>query len=418
MKILIVVSKAVLGGHILSALTTARHLQKNRHSVIFAGGRGGLSQIIEKEFTCIDAPIPILHGERNTYFTWSSFSLVNQIRQIVCENDIDIIHAFDARAYVACSIAGLIEKKPITCTLCGGVDPYYNIPATSKIIVFSEEQRFKMIQQYKWAPDRVEVIRTRIDVDKIITDCSLLPIELSLKQDVPIIMMISSFDGTKSLSILQVMDALELLLEEGIVFQMVFIGGKGAFFEEMKQRSASINLKWGSQVITLTGPIIDAYKLLKKATVVLGVGRSAFEGMAFAKPTIVVGAKGFAGLVTDRTAGEIGYYNFSGRNQKHVISCNILAGELKNLLMDTEKQKEAGVFGQQFIFDEIDVKSGISRIVAVYQENIAANTSALRFRQWLSVLKIMVPIWRDNWWYTVGMPLKRMVRVISRQLRV
>ena len=418
MKILVVVSKAALGGHILSAFTIAKYLKKRGHTVIFAGGRGGLSTVIEKELSFIEVPFPMWHGSRVSYFTWSSFPVVGQLRKIIQQYDFDIIHAFDARAYIHTSMAALYEGKPNCCTLCGGIDPLYNIPIAAKIVVFSEEQRQKMQKQYSWKPERVEIIRTRVDVDKAISDDSPLPIDLPLIADVPSFMMISSFDGTKSLSIMQVIDALEILLEDHVLFQMIFIGGKGVFFEEMKQRAASINEKWHRQVITLTGPVVDAYKLLKKATIVLGVGRSAFEGMVFAKPTMVVGENGYAGLVSEQTVDAIGYYNFSGRNQKKLSSPKLLACELTNLLSDSEKQKLVGAFGQQFVLHEIDIKAGISRIEKLYEYNVASNTSVFRLGQWLSVLKIMVPIWRDNWWHTIGMPLKRIVRIIARNNKV
>lgn len=424
-KILIVVSKAILGGHILSAFTIAKYLQERGHSILFCGGSGSFTQVIKEEFPFVTVPIPHFHGRantlyesRNTYFTWQSFISVRKLRQIIKKHDFDIIHAFDARAYVHSSIAALLEGKPICCTLCGGIDPHYNIPNTKKIIVFSEEQRNKLLKQYRWKPEQVDVIRTRVDIDKIINDNSSPPIDLLLENNVPSLMMISSFDGTKAPSILQVMDALELLLEEGISFQMVFVGGKGAFFEEIQERSVRINRKWDRQVVTLTGPVVDAYKLLKKATVVLGVGRSAFEGMAFAKPTIVVGANGFAGLVSERTVEDVAYYNFSGRNQNKLLSPNVLAHELKGLLEDSEKQKSIGMFGQVFVLEEIDVKKGLLRIEDVYEHCMVPHTFMFRFGQWFSVLKIMIPIWRDNWWHSFGMPMKMVGRRVVRTIKV
>lgn len=409
MKILVLVSRALLGGHVISAFTVARYLRKRGHTIIFAGGRGKLTSRIEAEFPFIEVPIPFYHGQRECYFTWKSFDVISPLRHIIKKHDVDIVHAFDARSYIHGTIASLLEKKPITCTLCGGIDPYYNIPITGKIIVFSEEQKQKMVRRFHWQESRMEVIRTRVDVETILRDTSPPPIELPMKENIPVLMLISSFDSTKADSILQVMDALEILVDQGVEFQMVFIGGRGAFFENMKARGAATNRKVGREVFTFTGPVVDAFKLLRDATVVMGVGRSAFEGMALGKPTVIVGANGFAGVVSEDTVADIGYYNFSGRNQKEISPPEQLAQVLVDMLSDPERRERTGQFGQDFVMKEIDVKAGLKRIEHVYQCNIEEYSAMLWLRQWLSLGKIMIPIWRDNFWHTIGVPIKRMI---------
>jgi glycosyltransferase involved in cell wall biosynthesis len=427
MKVLVLVSKAVLGGHILSAFTVAKYLEKNGHTVIFAGGRAEFTEVIEKELPFIDVPIPMYHGQednsddgeaffragRQSYFTWKSLRVIPKLREIIKKYDFDLIHAFDSRAYIHGSIAALLEKKPITCTVCGGIDPHYNIPITRKIIVFSDEQRNKMIRQFRWKTERVEVIRTRVDIEKILHDNTAPPVSLSLDPEIPAIMMITSFDGTKDKSIRQVMSALELLVEQDVRFQMVFIGGKGLFWQEMKDCGEKINVRCRRKVFIFTGPVLDAYKLLKDAAIVLGVGRSAFEGMAYAKPTIVVGQTGFAGIVSEQTIEDIAFYNFSGRNQKNSCSPEDFGQALARLIADSAYQKTVGQCGRDFVCKEIDVKGGIARIEKVYKVNIDGNSASFRVFKSLSVIKIMIPIWRDNWWHTIGMPLKRMLGVVK-----
>lgn len=427
MKVLVVVSRAVLGGHVLSAFTMAKYLKESGHSVIFAGGRGSYADVIADEISFIEVPIPIYHGGKNientdtggsagrreAYFTWRSIPVVSQLREIIKKHDFDLIHAFDARAYVHCCIAGLLEKKAVTCTLCGGIDPHYNLPTAQKIIVFSEEQRNKMLRLYKWKSDRVEVIRTRVDIKKIFQDDTRPRVTVELDFVIPTIMMISSFDNTKRESIRQVMDALELLVAKDVLFQMVFIGGKGTFWEEIKERAININRQCRREMFFFTGPVNDAYKLLKNAAIVLGVGRSAFEGMAFKKPTIIVGENGFAGIVSKQTIEAIAYYNFSGRNQKNLTSSEELSHAILSLLADSILAKVVGTEGRDFVFREIDIRGGLSRIEEVYKVNVENNNGRFRFIQWCSVFKIMFPILRDNLWHTIGVPVKRVLGLVK-----
>ena len=124
MKILIIVSKALLGGHVLSAFTIAKHLKKRGHVVVFAGGHSDYAGIVAKDlpFEAVDIPmyhgredrtgkLGIFNGARQAYFTWDSFGAVTRLKEIIMEYDFDLIHAFDARAYVHATIAALSCKK-------------------------------------------------------------------------------------------------------------------------------------------------------------------------------------------------------------------------------------------------------------------------------------------------------------------
>jgi glycosyltransferase involved in cell wall biosynthesis len=238
--------------------------------------------------------------------------------------------------------------------------------------------------------------------------------KMQLDNNSTTIMMISSFDSTKQNSILNVIDAVQQLIENGENVQMVFIGGKGSFFEEVQERAALINIKFSKKIISLTGPVVNAYKLLKNASLVIGVGRSAFEGMIFNKPTIIVGENGFAGIVSKETVNDIAYYNFSGRNEKQNVSLEKLVQAIKRLIENEEYSNIIGKFGHDFVLNEIDVRKGIPKIEQVYKENIDGNTLWLRLVKMGSIVKIMVPICRDNWWHTIGIPLKKILGMVKQ----
>ena len=127
-----------------------------------------------------------------------------------------------------------------------------------------------MIKVFRWQPDRVEVIRTRIDVSAMLSDLNTTLPHFAFDDHLPVVMMISSFDATKEKSLRQVMSAVELLLTKDLMFQMVFIGGKGDFWHEMKSRGETNNKKMQKDLFVFTGPVIDAYKLLIQSDVVIG----------------------------------------------------------------------------------------------------------------------------------------------------
>jgi len=414
LNVLYVVFEALLGGHVLSAITIANEMKHFGVTPFFAGSDGTMADDIRNTMPFEPVHIPMFHGTRYTYFTWASLPAVTKLREIVKLHEIQMIHAFDARSYMHAYLAGILEDIPVLCTLCGGTDPYYNLPKAPVIIVFSEEQKQKMQSVFGWSANRVEVIRTRLDLKQITSDDYPLSDDeaksIGLDPDLPKVMMISSFDGTKIDSINKVLDAVEVLYEKGTVFQLVMIGGKGDLHEKAKARGKEINRKYGATLILMTGPIKRAFRLLQRAEVVLGVGRSAFEGMAYAHPTLIVGEKGFAGVVCPEEVDAIAWYNFSGRNQKNDLPVDNFVNELSGLLEDQQKRIEIGEFGRNFVFREIDVVLGAQRIFNIYEKMMDQNTRIKPLQKCISFAKCLAPVAKDNGLHTLKEGIKKMLK--------
>lgn len=414
MNVLYLVFQTLLGGHVLSASTIAREMRNQQISPFFAGAEGAMTEMIKREMPFEPVDIPIFHGTRQTYFTWESFAAVRRLRAIVRQNKINLIHAFDARSYFHAYVAGLQERVPVLCTLCGGVDPYYNLPAAPILIVFSEEQKHKMVKTFHWPVDRVEVIRTRLDIRQIVDDRHRLNEEeaqaLGLHPEIPKIMMISSFDSTKIRSIYKVLDAAEMLFSRNTRFQLVLIGGKGHLHDQAQERARDICRRYGPVSVILTGPIMRAFRLLQRADVVLGVGRSAFEGMAYGKPTLIVGETGYAGAMSPETVDTLAWYNFSGRNQQEEVSAEPLAAVIGDLLHDSEQREQLGAFGREFVFREIDAAQGTQRLQGIYHRMTGADIKLPRWQQYLSLSACIAPIALDNGLHTFKEGVKKALR--------
>ena len=204
-------------------------------------------------------------------------------------------------------------------------------------------------------------------------------------------MMISSF-ARKVMALKQVMGAIEPILQKYRDVNMIFIGGQGEFFEEIKKIGQNINEKLGCEKILFTGPIINAYRLLAKSYMVLGVGRSAFEGMAFGKPTIIVGDNGYAGVVSPDEIEEIAYFNFSGRNNKSMVSPEKLTNEITRILDDQEYYNKLTAFGKDYVKREINIQDGISRILEVYNQNLPYPCQVNRIKRIINIIPILIPI--------------------------
>jgi glycosyltransferase involved in cell wall biosynthesis len=317
----------------------------------------------------------------------------------------DCIHAFDARSHILASIVSIQRQVAVNCTLCGGIAPYYNIPLLGKIIVFSPEQKEKLIKVFGWKERNIEIINSRLDMEQFDRtqedEVDRLYREHGININDKNIMMITNFLGPKVEAIQQVLEVIRGILPKYAEARLIIIGGGGDFFQKAQEIKKSINVKCGREGVVFTGPIMNAHKFLAKSYMVLGVGRSAFEGMAYRKPTLIVGEKGFAGTVSEKTIKEISYYNFSGRNNRDMKKPQDLAMEIERLLVDKDYYESARNFGIEFLRRFIDIKAGIERIEEVYRANTIFAGTTSRIYRVLNMIRVLTPIIFDNYYNQV-----------------
>jgi len=409
MKILIIIEYAKLGGHVLSSLTIAKELKKNGYQVVFAGGGGDYIEEIRRHFEYHELEFYPLHAGRQTYFNFKTLKTVKSLIKLCERQRFELIHAFDAKSYVVAAMASIFNLNiPYTCTLCGGINPYYNIPVTTKIIVFSEEQREKMVKKFRWRVDNIAVIRNRLDMEQFIETAGKDVIPAEMKEYLPEekfkIIMITNFFQIKKMAVVNAMKALELLLSKNRNVCLILIGRRGAHFDELKRMGEMINARYNSTGIIFAGYVKDAFRSLRYADVVMGVGRSAFEGMAFKKPTLIVGENGYAGMISKQHIKEIEYYNFSGRNVKEISSPDELASIVEDIMGHPEQYQEAVDFGRNYIENEIDVRKGIEKIMELHTEIIRKYSEVSVIKRVLNLTGVLVPILLDNY-YNAGKKL-------------
>lgn len=411
MNIVIVFDTGRVGGHVLSALTTAHELKRRGHKVTIISGQGDFAKNLVGDLDYCQVTFHHHYCERQTYFSLQSWNTVRALKGYLVGQKIDMIHAFDARSYLACYLVGFLwEKIPLSCTVCGGYSPYYNLPRLASLIVFSDEQKEKMQEVFSWPEAQVRVIRTRLNIrDFIVDDAGVLEqyerfgIDPTQKN----IMLISTFLANKVKSLTATFDVIRDVCAKYHDVNFVFIGGRGDFFAEARKIADSINQEMNRKAIIFTGIIPDAYRLLRHAYIVLGQGRSAFEGMAFAKPTVVIGETGYAGIVSPELIEEIAFYNFSGRNKKKFAVNDEFVAELTQLIEHKDYYQTVALFGKNWVYEHIDIAKGIDRIEDVYNQNIAYFKKKSKLSMFADILKIYPNLLIDNYYNRVKFLLLR-----------
>ncbi len=110
------------------------------------------------------------------------------------------------------------------------------------------------------------------------------------------------------------------------------------------------------------------------ADIVLGMGHSGLRGMAFAKPVVVVGERGFSLPVTAETADHFFHHGVYGVGDGDDVAPR-LAGQLRVLLADRELRESLGEFGRRTVLSRYGLDPAADRLEEIYR-------GALRRRSW------------------------------------
>src|ERR1700680_1782763 len=127
----------------------------------------------------------------------------------------------------------------------------------------------------------------------------------------------------------------------------------------MEETTPAANARAGRKVAVLTGELQDPRSAYAAANVVLGMGGSALRGMAFGKPLIVQGERGFWELVTlesTLTFLRQGWYGVGPYGDGRAAGAARLEKILRQLLDDTATQARLGEYGRRLVVERFSLE--------------------------------------------------------------
>src|SRR5947208_7908061 len=100
----------------------------------------------------------------------------------------------------------------------------------------------------------------------------------------------------------------------------------------------------------LAGSLIDPRPAYAVADIVIGMGGSALRGMAFGKPVVIVGAKGFAAVFGPETAESFYYKGMYGVGDGGANNA-CLVDAIRELAERPAWRESVGEFARQFVVE-------------------------------------------------------------------
>jgi L-malate glycosyltransferase len=134
------------------------------------------------------------------------------------------------------------------------------------------------------------------------------------------------------------------------------IVGDGPARAELERQASEVNTSLGRNAVTLAGEWIDPRPAYAAADIVVGMGGSALRGMAFAKPVLIVGAKGYCAPFNLETAEMFLYRGMYGEGTGSPSNA-CMVDELQRLLSQQHAFGQIGQFAREFVVDHFSLQS-------------------------------------------------------------
>ncbi len=163
----------------------------------------------------------------------------------------------------------------------------------------------------------------------------------------------------KSESLVGTIDAVRVLGRE-LPLRLVIVGD-GAVRPRLEELAREANAILGRPAVVLAGAMVDPRPAYAAADIVVGMGSSSMRGMAFGKPVVVVGERGFSAPLTPATADTFFYTGMYGRGDGSPGSSRLVS-DIRTLAERPDQLRALGDFSRQFVTRNFSLETVAARL--------------------------------------------------------
>ncbi|MDT7787268.1 MAG: hypothetical protein QOF58_5687 [Pseudonocardiales bacterium] len=366
MKVLVFAHRLELGGTQTNAIELAARIRDTHgHEVVLFAAPGPAVALAEQRgLRLIEAPDASRHP---------SFKVARALRAAVKAEGPDLIHVWDwPQCFDAYFVEHLVYGIPLFTTMMGMVVPGFlprHLPTTFGTKQLAEDAA-------RMRSGTVDLLEPPVDVDfnaPGVVDPLPFKEKYGLNDDRVNLVTVSRLtEWLKLESLLRSIEAVDLLAKERPV--RLVIVGEGTAAAKVAERAREVNDRHGADVIVLTGGLVDPRPAYEAADVMLGMGGSALRTLAFAKPIVVLGEKGFSLPFTPETVGyfrQHGYYGLGDGTEP----VTLLADQIRPMLDDASLRASLGAFGREVVVEHYGLDPAARGLERLYQRTVAESPS-------------------------------------------
>jgi glycosyltransferase involved in cell wall biosynthesis len=359
-----------LGGAETHVISLAAGLKKRGWQVIVASAGGyqvrELSRcLIPHVEIPLDSRSPVKMGE-------SFFKLANLVKK----ERIGLIHA---HARIPGFLSQMVARKhgiPVVMTyhfpFKSGLPWRFFSPAGQATIAVSEDIRRYIDREFGIPAGSTVVIPNGIDTG-IFRPPSQEEVALSRNlfrlspSDSPVVSYASRLTPELGQAAVATIQAVSIL-ERDMPGVTLLVAGDGPHLPLVQSEALRTNSSLGREAVRVLGLVENMLPVYWASSVVVGMSRVALEAMACARPVVVAGPAGVAGVVEPQNLSFLASRNFTSRDAPHALGASSIAARVLDLLNDTDRAMELGRYGRDLVVRDYSVESVVAQTESVYDE--------------------------------------------------
>jgi L-malate glycosyltransferase len=160
------------------------------------------------------------------------------------------------------------------------------------------------------------------------------------------------------------------------------IAGDGPSRREVSAAADRANASAGVRAVVLTGEMRDPRGAYAAADVCLGMGGSALRAMAFGRPLVVQGERGFWEALTPDTASRFLWTGWYGVGEGREHGPARLERILRGLLQDPGRRATLGAYARELVEQRFSLEAAAKRQLELYERAVAE--APIRRRSWIA----------------------------------
>lgn len=339
--ILIALSGLDIGGTETHAVLLCKNLKDMGYKIIVASSGG----IYQKELESYG--IKHYAVKLNSKKLLDVIKSIHKLNKIIRTENIDIVHAHARIPGFICNISSKLTGVHFITTAHAKFRVNFILKYMSKwgehTIAVSEDIKEHLIKNLGVKSENITVITNGIDIEQFASglDYKDLLTELHIDENLKRIVWVSRIDDYLGDTVNCLIDSMDILIEK--FNAILIIVGSGNKIEEIKQKAKLKNDRYGREIVQVIGRRTDINKLINMSDVFVGISRAVLEAMSCEKPVVIAGPWSFVGTVNEDNIYSMMQDNFTGRNSKTIVTKELLAESITEVLnTPTEAKKELG----------------------------------------------------------------------------
>ena len=373
MKVVVYPHRLEIGGSQINAVELAGAVQALGHEVIVFGQPGRLvERVTAMGLEFVAAPRP--RGR-------PSPKVMRELRRLVAERGVDVVHGYEwTTALEAYWGPRARDGVPAVATVMSmAVAPF--LPLDMPLVVGTEQ----IADHERHAGRRaVTVIEPPVDLVGNISsagETAAFHRAHGLDPDAVTLVCVSRLAAEMKLEGLLAAIDVAPRLARSTPLQLVIVGD-GPSRPQVTAAAERANAAAGRRVVILTGELRDPRPAYAAADVSLGMGGSALRAMAFGRPLVVQGERGFWELLTPDTVKRFLWTGWYGAGEGPEHGPARLGAILQGLLADPGRGAELGAYARRLVEERFSLQAAAGRQVQVYERALAEVPR--RRRDWIA----------------------------------